>query len=170
MATIFAIGQEFEANSRAVHVHASLNEPMPGLIPGMYISGHIHTDENYTRTLPNDAIVTEGTKSYIFILDESLEAEEHEGHEHEAVAENEEGHDHEAEENHEEHDGEAGHDDENGGHVMAFRMIEVITGKQDEGYTEIKLLNPLPDDTKIVMNAAYYLLADLGKEETEHEH
>lgn len=170
MATIFAIGQEFEANSRAVHVHASLNEPMPGLIPGMYISGHIHTDENYTRTLPNDAIVTEGTKSYIFILDESLEAEEHEGHEHEAVAENEEGHDHEAEENHEEHDGEAGHDDENGGHVMAFRMIEVITGKQDDGYTEIKLLNPLADDTQIVMNAAYYLLADMKKEETEHEH
>ena len=35
----------------------------------MYISGHLHTDEKYTRTLPNDAIVTEGTKSFIFILD-----------------------------------------------------------------------------------------------------
>jgi cobalt-zinc-cadmium efflux system membrane fusion protein len=53
---------------------------------------------------------------------------------------------------------------------MAFRMVEVITGKQDGGYTEIKLLSPLSDDTQIVMNAAYYLLADMKKEETEHEH
>jgi cobalt-zinc-cadmium efflux system membrane fusion protein len=118
-------------------------------------------------------VVAEGTKSYIFILDESVEAEKHEGHVDEAVAENEEGHEgheHEAEENHEEHEGEAGHEDENDSHVMAFRMVEVITGKQDGGYTEIKLLSPLSDDTQIVMNAAYYLLADMKKEETEHEH
>jgi cobalt-zinc-cadmium efflux system membrane fusion protein len=172
-ATIFAIGQEFESNTRAVHVHARLDKNPGNLIPGMYISGHIHTDENYTRTLPNDAIVNEGTKSFIFVLDESLEGEEHEGHDHEAVTENEEGnegHDHEAEENHEEHSGESGHEDEEGSHLMAFRMVEVITGMQESGYTEIKLLNPLPDDTRIVMNAAYYLLADMKKEETEHEH
>ena len=53
---------------------------------------------------------------------------------------------------------------------MAFRMVEIITGGQDEGYTEIKLLKPLPERTQIVLNAAYYLLADMGKEETEHEH
>ncbi|MCA1758424.1 MAG: efflux RND transporter periplasmic adaptor subunit [Bacteroidales bacterium] len=187
-ATIFAIGKEFESNTRAVHIHAKLDNNPGNLIPGMYVSGHIHTDENHTRTLPNDAVVTEGTKSYIFILDESIEAEEHEGHEHEAVAENEEshegheheavveneesheGHEHEAEENHEEHSGVAGHENEEGGHVMAFRMVEVITGMQEGGYIEIKLLNPLPDDTQIVMNAAYYLLADMKKEETEHEH
>jgi cobalt-zinc-cadmium efflux system membrane fusion protein len=121
-------------------------------------------------------VVTEGTKSYIFILDESVEAAKHEGHEHLAVAA-EEGHeheaeelhashDHEAEENHEKHAGEAGHEDEDGSHTMAFSMVEVITGMQESGYTEIKLLSPLPDDTQIVMNAAYYLLADLKKEET----
>jgi cobalt-zinc-cadmium efflux system membrane fusion protein len=166
-ATIFAIGKEFEPNTRAVHIHARLDKNPGNLIPGMYVSGHIHTDENYTRTLPNDAVVTEGTKSYIFILDESVEAEEHEGHEHEALAENEEGHEgheHEAEEGHE------GHEDEDSGHVMSFRMVEVITGTQENGYTEIKLLSPLPDSTQIVMNAAYYLLADMKKEETEHEH
>jgi cobalt-zinc-cadmium efflux system membrane fusion protein len=171
-ATIFAIGQEFEENTRAVHVHARLDENPGNLIRGMYVTGHIHTDENYTRTLPNDAVVTEGTKSYIFILEESLEAEEHNEHEHEAEAVNEEGyegHDHEAEENHEEHLDEAGHEDEDD-HLMAFRMVEVITGMQESGYTEIKLLSPLPDDTQIVMNAAYYLLADMKKEETEHEH
>ncbi|MDD3105695.1 MAG: efflux RND transporter periplasmic adaptor subunit [Bacteroidales bacterium] len=153
-ATIFAIGQEFEANARAVHVHASLDETVPGLIPGMYISGHILTDENYTRTLPNDAIVSEGTKSYIFVLDEQATEAEH-GHE--------ENHAGESDEEHGEHSGETQEGENN--EVMAFRMVEVITGLQDEGYTEIKLLNPLPDDTQIVMNAAYYLLSDLKKDE-----
>lgn len=166
-ATIFAIGKEFEPNTRAVHIHATLDKNPGNLIPGMYVSGHIHTDKNNTRTLPNDAVVAEGTKSYIFILDESVETVEHEGHGDEAVAEKEEGQAHEAEED---HAGEAGHEDEEGGHEMAFRMLEVITGKQEGGYTEIKLISPLPDDTQIVLNAAYYMLADMKKEETEHKH
>ncbi len=53
---------------------------------------------------------------------------------------------------------------------MTFRMVEVMTGLKDEGYTEIKLIDPLPENTRIVLNAAYYLLSDMGKEETEHDH
>ncbi|MCD6355247.1 MAG: efflux RND transporter periplasmic adaptor subunit [Prolixibacteraceae bacterium] len=142
-ATVFAVGKEFESNSRAVHIHAKINEKVSGLIPGMYISGHLHTDEKYTRALPNDAIVSEGTKSYIFIRDkQTLE---------------EQGHDEiEKEENNTE-------DEENS---MAFRMVEVIPGLKDDGYTEIHLINSLPDNTQVVMNAAYYLLADMKKEET----
>ena len=160
LATIFAIGKEFESNNRAVHIHANLDKNPVNLIPGMYIAGHIHTDNTYTRTLPNDAVVGEGTKSYIFILDEMAITETHEEHIHEP------GESHEDEVN----DATDSHDDHEETHSMAFKMIEVITGKQDEGYTEIKLLEPVPEDVKIVMNAAYYLLADLKKEETEHEH
>lgn len=142
-ATVFAIGKEFEENSRAVYIHAKINEKTSGLIPGMYISGHIHTDETYTRTLPNDAIVAEGTKSYIFVLDNESQ-EEHN------------------------HDGHKGHDQDN--NEMAFRMVEVITGLKDDGHTEIKLIDSLSENSQIVMNVAYYLLADMKKEETEHEH
>lgn len=151
-AIIFAIGKEFEANSRAVHVHAKINEKVSGLIPGMYINGHLHTDENYTRALPNDAIVAEGTKSFIFILDKQA-LEKHVGEE------NHEGHEHGDED-----------DDDAAENKTAFRMVEVIPGLKDEGYTEIRLINPLPENTQVVMNAAYYLLADMKKEETEHEH
>ncbi len=149
-ANVFAVGKQFEANTRAVHVHAKINEKVSGLIPGMYISGHLHTDEKYTRTLPNDALVTEGTKSYIFILDnESLE--EH------AEEKNDEGHEH-VDVDDDEHD------------KMAFKMTEVIPGLKDDGYTEIHLIDSLPENTKVVMNVAYYLLADMKKEETEHDH
>ena len=153
-ATIFAIGQEFEANARAVQVHARLNETVPGLIPGMYISGHIDTDENFTRTLPNDAIVSEGTKSYIFVLDKEATEAEH-GHE--------ETHAQESDEEHGEHKEDTQEDENN--EAMAFRMVEVVTGLQDGGYTEVKLLNPMPEDTQVVLNAAYFLLADLKKDE-----
>jgi cobalt-zinc-cadmium efflux system membrane fusion protein len=118
----------------------------------MYVSGHIHTDKNYTRVLPNDAIVTEGTNSYIFVADNSIEMDEHDEHA-----------------DHDKH----GEVDEHGYedlHRQAFRMVEIITGQNDETYTEVKLLDSIPDDSKIVMNVAYYLLAELKKGEAEHHH
>ncbi len=177
-ATIFAIGKEFEANSRSVQIHAQINEDVKELYPGMYISGHLHIDKKLTTTLPDDAIVTEGTKSFIFVQVDSekdehqheAEGSGHEGHNHEL--ENHDGHNHEAEEvSHEGHN----HEVEESNHEkhsdkMAFKMVEVMTGSKDDGYTEVKLIEPLPENTKIVMNAAYYLLADMKKEETEHEH
>ncbi len=148
-AIVFAIGKEFESNTRAVHIHAKIIEKVSGLISGMYISGHLHTDEKYTRTLPNDAIVGQGTKSFIFIEDnETIEEPMHEGHDHEhEIAENKENH-----------------------NKKAFRMVEVITGIKDDGYTEISLIDSLPNNTQVVLNAAYYLLSDMNKEETEHKH
>jgi len=151
-AKIFAIGKEFEANSRAVHIHAHLLKMQTGLIPGMYISGHIHTDKNYTQALPDNAIVTEGTKSFIFVLDqEALEEYKEEMEENES--------------NEEEHEEEGEEEIEIGEDAMAFRMVEVVTGQKDGGYTEVKLLDSLPENTQIVMNAAYYLLSDLKKGE-----
>ena len=168
-ATVFAIAKEFEANSRAVHVHAKINEKVSGLIPGMYISGHLHTDEKYTRTLPNDAIVAEGTKSFIFILDnEAVEEQGHSETEHDGHDEDKEAH--VEEDNHEGHEHGDVDDDDATEEKMAFRMVEVIPGLKDEGYTEIQLINSLPENTQVVLNAAYYLLADMKKEETEHDH
>ncbi len=140
---IFAMEKEFEPDVRAVKVHASINDSKKGLIPGMYITGHIHTDSIYTKTLPADAVVREGEKYYIFIVDNKALKEEHE---HLAHEENE------SEEK-----------------LYAFRMVEIAKGAEDNGYVEIRLLSPMPDTTKVVVKGAYYLLSDLKKEETEHD-
>jgi cobalt-zinc-cadmium efflux system membrane fusion protein len=153
-ASIFAIGKEFASNTRAVHVHSMINENSKGLLPGMYITGHLHTDEKSTQTLPDDAIVSEGTKSYIFVL---LDSDE-DNHNHEVEEESHEGHNNQDEHQHEE------------SIEMTFKIVEVMIGTKDDGYTEVKLIEPLPKNTKIVLNAAYYLLADMKKEETEHKH
>lgn len=48
-------------------------------------------------------------------------------------------------------------------------MGEVITGQKDDGFTEVKLIDPMLEDTKVVMNAAYYLLANMKKEESDED-
>ncbi|MFV0365687.1 MAG: efflux RND transporter periplasmic adaptor subunit [Mangrovibacterium sp.] len=136
-ATLFAINPKFDPNTRSIRVHAKLNQAITNEMPGMFVSGRIRTDTNDVRTLPNDAIVSEGTKSYIFTVENKLLAEI------QPIA---------------------AHANE-----LKFKMTEVVAGKEDDGYTEVKLLTPMPDNTPIVLNAAYYLLADLKKEETEHE-
>ncbi len=127
-ATIFAIGKEFNRDSRSVNIHANIEGDTEGLIPGMFITGHLHTNKDYVKTLPNDAIVTKGIKSFIFIVK---------------------------------------HEDDN---HTEYRMTEIIKGKSDDGYTQVKLLEELPENTKIVLNNAYYLLSDINKDEMEHEH
>jgi len=128
-AEIFAIGKQFDNDSRSVHIHANILGNKTRLIPGMYIDGHLHTDKSYVKTVPNDAIVTEGVKSFIFVVDDN-------------AGENEE--------------------DEEG---TAFKMAEVIKGQSDDDYTAVTLKEELPDNTKIVLNSAYYLFSDLGKDE-----
>jgi len=49
-------------------------------------------------------------------------------------------------------------------------MVEVITGQTDNGYIEVNVLDSIPGNVRIVLNAAYYLFADMKKEETEHAH
>ena len=145
-ATIFAIGEKFNPNTRAVHIHANIIENTEGLIPGMYITGHLHTDKNTVRTLPSDAIVNEGTKSFIFIVDNQHNEDESE----EQIHENEEGHEH--------------------SEGTTFKKVEIVVGKKDDGYSEVKLLTNLPENASIVLNKAYYLLADMNKENLEHDH
>lgn len=156
-ATIFAIGKEFQDDTRAVLVHARINGAPSGLTSGLYISGSIQTDLISTKALPEEAIVTEGTKSYIFIYDEKAskltEIDEH-AHEAEKAASAKKDNN---EEKHEED-------------RWAFRMVEVVTGATDGKYVEIRLIKDLPQRTKVVLNAAYYLLADSKKKETKHEH
>jgi len=65
-ATIFAVGKSFEQNPKAVHVHASFKNRGNGLIPGMYITGRISTDNDFSYALPEGAVVKEGGKNYIF--------------------------------------------------------------------------------------------------------
>ena len=59
---------------------------------------------------------------------------------------------------------------EDGVKEWAFQPVEVRTGITDEGWVEIKLLEPLPAGAMVAFNNAYYLVAEMKKGSTEHGH
>ena len=59
---------------------------------------------------------------------------------------------------------------EDGETEWSFKAVEIRTGLIDEGWVEINLLEPLPKGTKVAWNNAYYLISEMKKGETEHEH
>lgn len=52
----------------------------------------------------------------------------------------------------------------------AFKPIEVITGEKDSDWMAVSFTKVLPKNTRFAYNNAYYLIAELKKGETEHEH
>ncbi len=128
-ATIFAIGKAFESNPKALHLHAHIENKEGLLLPGMYVRGRIIIDDMETWALPEEAIIRDGDKYFVFTVDEE--------------------------------------DEENN---WAFKPLEVLIGIRDNGWVEIKFLDPVKKGTTFAWNNAYYLLADMKKGELEHGH
>ena len=161
-ARIFAISPAFEQNPKAIHVHANIVTKDLKLLPGMYIKGKIIANEIEADVLPEQAIVSEEGKTYIFVKKEGKE--NHHGHDH--------GHEKEEQASDEyAHKGEKGeHQEGQEEEKTGFDMVEIIIGVTSNGYSEVKLLKPLPKNAQIAGSGAYYLLAEMGKGETEHSH
>lgn len=66
-AEIFSVGRRFEENPKAVHIHAEIKGKNEDLIPGMYINGKIHTNSHSVNALPDEAIIEEDGKPFIFV-------------------------------------------------------------------------------------------------------
>jgi len=160
---IFAISPVFEENPRALHVHATIENEKKNLIPGMYIQGRIIAKNTLTTALPEHAVVTQEEKTYIFV---KIKGKKHDhGHEETANTKEHEHGEHTEKKGKDEH-GHSGHEEGK----WTFKMTEVIVGASNGDYIEVKLLKPLSNGTEIAGNGAYYLLAEMGKGETEHSH
>ena len=154
---IFGINKSFSNESKSVAVHAKINEnDTKGLISGMYVAANINITNQTVQALPKDAVVRNGDKYYIYIQEEHVEETpkgKKEAHDHKEG----ESHDHEEETAENEHD------------EVHFKAIEVVPGTTDLGYTEIKLVEEIPANAKIVIKGAFYLLA-ASKGGGEHVH
>ena len=109
----------------------------------MYVDARIVTNDKKVIAVPNDAIVTESGLSYIFVQTE--------GENHEDAHDTEDHHAH-------------------GEEKLVFQKIEINTGATDIGFTEIVPAQKIPVDPVIVIKGAYYLLAEMGKNERGHSH
>ncbi|MFK7049787.1 efflux RND transporter periplasmic adaptor subunit [Flavobacterium columnare] len=139
---IFGINKSFSNESKTVAVHAKINPSYSkDLITGMYVTANINVTNQTVLALPKDAVVRNGEKYYIYIQEDSHKEDPKEAHENEKEEENE----------------------------IHFKALEVVPGTTDLGYTEIKLIESIPSNTKIVTKGAFYLLSQ-SKGGGQHEH
>ena len=67
-AHIQTIGRTFEDDPKAIHVHALIDSKVTtNLLPGLYVEGRIVENEKMMDVLPEEAIVTEGSRSFVFV-------------------------------------------------------------------------------------------------------
>jgi len=75
-ATVRSIGQTFESDPKAIEVLADIQNEDKELLPGMYVEGRIVQGEKMVKAVPEGAIVKNGERSFIFILDEDESEQE----------------------------------------------------------------------------------------------
>jgi len=126
-ATIYAVGKSFEEDPKAVHIHADILNKEGLLIPGMYIRGKILTSEVQGLALPEDAVVREVDRYYVFTAEKE-------------------------------------------GEEWNFTPHEIRTGSKDAGWVEVDFLTSDMDSVQLALNNAYYLMAEMEKEEAGHVH
>ena len=156
--TIFGINKSFSNESKTVAVHAKINPAdAKNLISGMYVSANINITNATVAALPKDAIVRNGEKYFIYVQEEN--------HEQNKPSAKEVAHNHKEGEVHNAH-AEGKEKEHNEVH---FKAVEVIPGTTDLGYTEVKLVETISANSKIVIKGAFYLLST-SKGGEEHEH
>jgi cobalt-zinc-cadmium efflux system membrane fusion protein len=64
---VFSIGKSFESDSKAIAVHADMNNDKQKLIPGMYVNALIDIGTSVVDALPSKAIVNADGRQFIFI-------------------------------------------------------------------------------------------------------
>lgn len=69
--TIFSVGKAFENDTKAVAVHAEIENKDEKLISGMYVNALIDLGSNAVYALPLEAVVKADGRSFIFVLDKN---------------------------------------------------------------------------------------------------
>ena len=141
--SVTGINKSFETENKSVVVHAVVNNVAHlNLIAGQYVSALIETGKQLVSAVPKDAIVKANDKSYIFVF---------EGTENEPVKKDAD-------------DKEATKNKFQQKH--RFKMIEVLTGVEELGFVEIRLVVELQPNTKIVTKGAFYIYSSMQNVET----
>ncbi len=151
-ADVFAISNTFEQSTKAIAVHATVKGNRQGLIDGMSITALVSLENATVDAIPTNAIVSSEGQDFIFIVTEK-EAEE----KHSTAEKSEEAHDHE-------------HHEELPEGSLTFERIAIKKGTTDIGYSEISLLQDIPQNSKVVVNGAFFLLAKMTNQGEAHEH
>lgn len=140
------ISSIFDDASRTVKVRVLINNKDKKLLPNMFVTAKILTEENIVKAVMKSSLTEEGELKYIFV-----KTNEKNGHEH----------------NEDENEKDENNLEDN----LIFRKINVRTGIEDDKYIEIFPVDKIEEDNEVVIEGAFYLRSELKKEELgEHDH
>jgi len=123
------IGKEFDGQAKTVRVHGHLEGDKPQFIKDLFVNAKIWLTDNTVDALPEKAVITDGSTSFIFVASDDANAEK-----------------------------------------IEFEKLSIIPGSTSDGYTAVKLVDPIPTGMKIVTEGAYYIYAQSKVGELAHEH
>ena len=69
--TIFAVGKAFENDTKAVAIHAEIDNKGEKLISGMYVNALIDLGANAVFALPLESVIKADGRSFIFVLEKN---------------------------------------------------------------------------------------------------
>lgn len=140
------ISSIFDDASRTVKVRVLINNKDKKLLPNMFVTAKILTEENIVKAVMKSSLTEEGELKYIFV-----KTNEKNGHEHKED-ENEK-------------------DENNWDDNLIFKKINVRTGIEDDKYIEIFPVDQIEEDNEVVIDGAFYLRSEMKKDELgEHDH
>lgn len=65
------IGKEFNMGSKTVRIHGHLDDPKPTFLKDLFINAKIYLNDIESEALPEEAIIRDGTNSFIYVADEN---------------------------------------------------------------------------------------------------
>ncbi|MBL7921167.1 MAG: efflux RND transporter periplasmic adaptor subunit [Bacteroidia bacterium] len=155
-AVIFKIGKMLDDETKAIDVHADIKNKSEGLVPGLFVNAQINIGDKSVGAVPEKAVVRNGKKQYIFIVTnqtcenpnmKSTAKKQPVDMKEPTLADCPK--------------------DKDGKHIAnGFRMIEVKTGANANGYLEIIPQEELPENSAIVTKGAFSLMSQLKSSET----
>lgn len=144
MATVYLIGREISAD-RTIQIHCHIDVEDSDFLPGMYLKAAVETGGTQVTALPDEAILDfEGLK-YIFTEAGRAHTDESKAIEKHAEA-------------------------DEIGNTLTVTMIEIRTGINEFGYTEVILPTNFNPATKIIVKGAYAALSEMKNSEEEGGH
>lgn len=137
---VYEVGASFEGQTKSVKAHVRITDRPEGLqlIPEMYVTALVQTGVREADALPSDAIVASEGRKYLFLLTRREAALPADG-------------------------GAAAEADT----VYHFRRVEVTTGAEADGWTQVTPVERLPEGATVVTRGAFYLSSILGGGEEE---
>lgn len=140
--SILKKSQRFDPETRTALVHARIVRMDPALLPGMAVIAQIHTGGDRQYALPEEALVSDQGRDYVFRLAATGSTEQLHAHD-----------DLRAEEA-----------------WYIFQRTEIERGITEAGYTGIAFREPVNDSVRFVVSNAQALMAEMKKDVSGHPH